>query len=791
MAPMRHYVRRSVPAQPAEIPEQAGSSEVQELRAQMTALVGVVQRQGSLIERLQERLERLVAAAAATAIEGRGPPAPSIRALNAAEGEGLAVVPVAVRSLPVSVPLAASSSVILDVTAEEVECERKAFEEDKGKKRLRCGSTKSSNSQNGGPVQLTEAEQERWTERLARFCRFDPPIYDGFCTEAWVVEGWVSAMEKLFEDLFIPEVEQVSLGVHCFAGDTHAWWKRVRREQGLVALHLRWDEFCGMLFGMFFPNSVKQKLEEDLRRLQQGDRPVQEYVWEFTRLLNCVPFAARDEAHMVYMFEQGLRPDIFRLTRTQRSRTLDASIEQALWVERGETSLQERTQAVGQSQDRKRPFRTAEDSRAADVRRGLHDHVLRVVGLRGVSVLGDLSAGADSEDATVCDLRGTTLAPAVRAERGQMLRMWSAGTHEGSLSPSSISSTIISFSTTSTTAVLRSSTELPPGGQIVCAASGVLLVLFGAVRLLDHARRPVGVRAAAGLRRSARYGLADVVLCHFDCGARIVTFREPGQKEFTFRGCRSTLFATWISSARARQLMSRGCVVFLAIVTEVPTAAPGLEDIPIVREFPDVFPPELTTMPPEREIEFEIDVVPGTALISKASYRMAPAELRELKAQLQDLMDRRFVRPSLNKVTIKNKYPLPHIDDLFDQLQGSCVFSKIDLQSGYHQLRVRAEDVPKTVFRTRYGHYEFTVMPFGLTNAPVAFMDLMNRVFKPFLDSYEEGPVRILARESRELRNRVIPFVKVQWSNHEEREATLEPETVMKESYPYLFEAQD
>nr|CAD1825791.1 unnamed protein product [Ananas comosus var. bracteatus] len=89
-----------------------------------------------------------------------------------------------------------------------------------------------------------------------------------------------------------------------------------------------------------------------------------------------------------------------------------------------------------------------------------------------------------------------------------------------------------------------------------------------------------------------------------------------------------------------------------------------------------------------------------------------------------------------NKVTIKNKYPLPRIGDLFDQLQGSCVFSKVDLKSGYHHLRVRAEDVPNTAFRTRYGYYEFTVMPFGLTNAPAVFMDLMNRVFKPFLDRF-------------------------------------------------------
>ncbi|KAL0373921.1 UNVERIFIED_CONTAM: Transposon Ty3-G Gag-Pol polyprotein [Sesamum radiatum] len=166
--------------------------------------------------------------------------------------------------------------------------------------------------------------------------------------------------------------------------------------------------------------------------------------------------------------------------------------------------------------------------------------------------------------------------------------------------------------------------------------------------------------------------------------------------------------------------------------------------------------------PPHREIELEINLIPGAPPISKAPYRMAPAELGELKTQLQELLDKKQVRPSvspwvtlvlfikkkdgslrlsidyreLNKVTIENKYSLPRIDDLFDQLKGAKVFSKIDLRSWYHQLKINADDISKTAFRTRYGHYEFLVMPFGLTNAPAAFMDLMNRVFKQHLDKF-------------------------------------------------------
>ena len=248
-----------------------------------------------------------------------------------------------------------------------------------------------------------------------------------------------------------------------------------------------------------------------------------------------------------------------------------------------------------------------------------------------------------------------------------------------------------------------------------------------------------------------------------DCRKKKVNFKLLGEEEFEFVSNSKGARVPVISAMKARRLLSSGCIGYLAsIVDTSPKQKLRPEDVPIVKEFLEVFPDDLPGLPPDREIEFEIELLPGTAPISKAPYRMAPAELKELKVQLQELLDKKFIRPSyspwgapilfvkkkdgtmkmcidyreLNKVTIKNKYPLPRIDDLFDQLQGATVFSKIDLRSGYHQLKVRKEDIPKTAFRTRDGHYEFLVMPFGLTNAPAAFMDLMNRVFKDFLDKF-------------------------------------------------------
>nr|CAD1822815.1 unnamed protein product [Ananas comosus var. bracteatus] len=206
------YRRRGRPptrdrAAPPEMPEQAGLSAPPDLREQLAALTEATRQQGAFLQRMCETLAPPQSTAPRVPEQSTLPPTTPVAA------------PAAAVPQPMTVPTA-------PVTP------------------------------SGDTSQMSEAEQERMTERLARFRRFDPPTYDGSCTKPWVVEGRVSAMEKLFDDLFIPEREQ--------------------REQ---------------------------KFEEDMKKLQQGERVVQEYIREFTRLLNCVPFAARDEAHRVYLFE--------------------------------------------------------------------------------------------------------------------------------------------------------------------------------------------------------------------------------------------------------------------------------------------------------------------------------------------------------------------------------------------------------------------------------------------------------------------------------------------------------
>ncbi|KAA3480029.1 DNA/RNA polymerases superfamily protein [Gossypium australe] len=283
------------------------------------------------------------------------------------------------------------------------------------------------------------------------------------------------------------------------------------------------------------------------------------------------------------------------------------------------------------------------------------------------------------------------------------------------------------------------------------------LEVQGIVFLIDLMKLPFGeFDLILGMDWLARYQAS------VDCAAKRLVLKTPEGGEVLVTSERGDCLSNVVSALRAERMVRKGCEAILMFVRALEAKELIVGDVRTVREFPDIFLEELPGLPPDREVEFGIYLLPGTAPISIAPYRMAPKELVELKAHIQELLDKGFIRPSvspwgapvlfvkkkdgsmrmcidyrqLNKLNIKNKYPLPRIDDLFDQLKGASVFSKIDLRSRYHQLKVKEADIHKTAFRTRYGHYKFMVMPFGLTNAPVAFMDMMNRVFQPYLDLF-------------------------------------------------------
>ncbi|XP_027082397.1 uncharacterized protein [Coffea arabica] len=247
----------------------------------------------------------------------------------------------------------------------------------------------------------------------------------------------------------------------------------------------------------------------------------------------------------------------------------------------------------------------------------------------------------------------------------------------------------------------------------------------------------------------------DRLTRHFaqiDCRKKRVLFIKSDEKDFSYQGNvrnRKIHKLPFLFAMQTYRAIRKGCEVYLAYVVDMEKEETPLEKIPVVKDFPDVFPEDLPSLSSDWEIEFEINIIPEANPISKAPYRMTPAESKEFKEQLQELLDKKFIRShvslwgvpvlfvkkkdgslrlcidyrELNRTTIKNKYLFPRIDDLFDQLKGVKVFSKINLRSGYHQLKIKVNDIQKSAFHKRYGHYKFFIMPFGLTNAPAAFMD--------------------------------------------------------------------
>ncbi|KAL0550383.1 hypothetical protein IC582_014893 [Cucumis melo] len=618
---------------------------------------------------------------------------------------------------------------------------------------------------------------------------------------------WLSSLETIFRYMKCPEDQKVQCAVFMLTDRGTAWWETTERMLGGDVSQITWQQFKESFYAKFFSASLRDAKRQEFLNLEQGDMTVEQYDAEFDMLSRFAPEMIATEAARADKFVRGLRLDIQGLVRAFRPAThadalrlaVDLSLQEransSKTAGRGSTSGQKRKaeqQPVPVPQRNFRPggeFRSFQQKpfEAGEAARGKplcttcgkhhlgrclfgtrtcfkcrqEGHTADRCPLRVTGIAQNQGAGAPHQgrvfatNRTEAEKAGTVVTGTLPVLGHYALVLFDSGS-----SHSFISSAFVSHARLEVEPLHHVLSVSTPSGECMLSKEKVKACQ---IELAGHVIE-VTLIVLDMLDFDVILGMDWLAANHasIDCSRKEVTFNPPSMASFKFKGGGSKSLPQVISAIRASKLLSQGTWGILASVVDTREADVSLSSEPVVRDYPDVFPEELPGLPPHREVEFAIELEPGTVPISRAPYRMAPAELKELKVQLQELLDKGFIRPSvspwgapvlfvkkkdgsmrlcidyreLNKVTVKNRYPLPRIDDLFDQLQGATVFSKVDLQSGYHQLRIKDEDIPKTAFRSRYGHYEFIVMSFGLTNAPAVFMDLMNRVFREFLDTF-------------------------------------------------------
>ncbi|KAL0539660.1 hypothetical protein IC582_023876 [Cucumis melo] len=618
---------------------------------------------------------------------------------------------------------------------------------------------------------------------------------------------WLSSLETIFRYMKCPEDQKVQCAVFMLTDRGTAWWETTERMLGGDVSQITWQQFKESFYAKFFSASLRDAKRQEFLNLEQGDMTVEQYDAEFDMLSRFAPEMIATEAARADKFVRGLRLDIQGLVRAFRPAThadalrlaVDLSLEEransSKTAGRGSTSGQKRKaeqQPVPVPQRnfrpggefrsfQQKPFEAGEAARGKPLCTTCGKHHL------GRCLFGTrtcFKCRQEGHTADRCPLRVTGIVQNQGAGAPHQGRVFATNRTEAEKAGTVVTGTLpvlghyalvlfdsgSSHSFISSAFVSHARLEVEPLHHVLSVSTP-----FGECMLSKEKVKACQIEISGHVIEVTLIVLDmldfDVILgmdwlaanhASIDCSRKEVTFNPPSMASFKFKGGGSKSLPQVISAIRASKLLSQGTWGILASVVDTREADVSLSSEPVVRDYPDVFPEELPGLPPHREVEFAIELEPGTVPISRAPYRMAPAELKELKVQLQELLDKGFIRPSvspwgvpvlfvkkkdgsmrlcidyreLNKVTVKNRYPLPRIDDLFDQLQGATVFSKIDLRSGYHQLRIKDEDVPKTAFRSRYGHYEFIVMSFGLTNAPAVFMDLMNRVFREFLDTF-------------------------------------------------------
>ncbi|XP_058774368.1 uncharacterized protein LOC131648646 [Vicia villosa] len=628
-------------------------------------------------------------------------------------------------------------------------------------------------------VHQPNAGENAGSRSLATFQRENPPVFKGKHDPDGALE-WLKEIERIFRVMDCTQAQKVCYGTHMLAVEADNWWLATRPRLEAAGEEITWDVFRREFLRKYYPESVRGKKEIEFHELKQGNMSVTDYAAKFTELAKFYPYYDGEGAEFskCVKFENGCK--IFEEDNAAHYKIVSDR--------RGKQSQQRGKPydtPAGKGKQRAAPGQRTSGGGAPapivcfkcgkaghkstyctdDVRKcfrcGKTGHMMSECRHKEVVCF---NCGEEGHIGSQCQkpkkaqaggkvfaLAGTQTTTEDRLIRGTcfinsmpLITIIDTGATHCFIAAECVENLGLVLSSMNGEMVV----EVPAKGSVttslVCLKCP--LSIFDRDFAVDLVCLPL-----AGLDVILGMNWLEYNYAHINCYNKTVRFSTAEEEG-----------AGLVSSKQVRQLLKEEVEMFSLMATLSIENQNIIGELPVVCEFPEVFPDEIPDVPPERGIEFTIDLVPGTRPVSMAPYRMSASELTELKKQLEDLLEKKFVRPSvspwgapvllvkkkdgsmrlcvdyrqLNKVTIKNKYPLPRIDDLMDQLVGASVFSKIDLRSGYHQIKVKDEDVQKTAFRTRYGHYEYLVMPFGVTNAPGVFMEYMNRIFHEYLDQF-------------------------------------------------------
>eukprot|EP00253_Pinus_taeda_P020164 PITA_20164 len=589
-------------------------------------------------------------------------------------------------------------------------------------------------------------------------------------------------MNKYFQLYEYDNNLKARLAIFQLQGKATLWWEEVKLVKGVTEQNITWDNFQRFFKERYLTERFYDEKAREFHDLRLGQQTMDGFITRFTSLLRYVPYI-REEKAKVQRFISSLPAYMRERIEFDNPKSMDEVIRKARICyqqgkQKGETANRKWNEkrsfkTVGNSKGNRSngskgngkgatsrfvprttsKFRTTNESKRKGTKQLSQIHEASTVGEVGRSI-PRINAALEDRQAeyqpTMVEFEGkiSNLTISVLIDPGATL--------------SSVSPKVVE------------SCNLQPvkfrNPWLIQLATGAKRRVTAKINDCPFVIEDQPVTADLNILPLGSYDILigmDWLEKHWslvDCKTKVISYRDQQGNRKEMQGIKQPVQVRPITANQLIKCIRKGCQVYAILVgyANYKDKSISLHGIPVIQEFTDVFPEEIPGLPPRRNIDFTIELIPEAAPVSRAPYRMSTPELTELKMQLQELLDKEYIRPSvspwgapvlfvkkkdgtlrmcidyrqLNKLTIKNKYPLLRIDELFDQVKGATVFSKIDLRSGYHQIRIKDEDIAKTAFRTRYGHYEFVVLPFGLTNAPATFMCLMNSIFHPYLDRF-------------------------------------------------------